>query len=351
MPIAMPRFFRQWVAAAFLLASMPAFATAQRTFVSGQGNDMNACSVTAPCRSFAAAIAQTIVGGEVIVLDSAGYGPVTITQSVTITAPPGVYAGISVPVTTPNGVFVNAPSGTVLLRGLTINSTGGIYGIYFSDGNALTVERCQISGFAGAGIYQLGGVVMTVRETTIGDNISGFGAVVGQGGSATFDGVSIGRVNTGVEVFGALTMRASTISDMVAGMNVLMGAVVALDGVTISRSIPSGSGITLANYSAGTSVNLQMIRSQIVNSGFGIYAYGDPGSICNVHVTDSLISNNVHAGVTTLGTAVAIVSHATIVGNGIGLNANSSIIYSMQNNEIFNNANPNVGLIFPVSYQ
>ena len=33
---------------------------------------------------------------QVIVLDSAGYGPVTITQAVSIIAPAGVYAGVSV---------------------------------------------------------------------------------------------------------------------------------------------------------------------------------------------------------------------------------------------------------------
>ena len=46
-----------------------------------------------------------------IVLDSAGYGPVTITQSVSITAPPGVFAGISVPNTgNATGVLIASPA-------------------------------------------------------------------------------------------------------------------------------------------------------------------------------------------------------------------------------------------------
>ena len=73
-----------------------AAAAIQRTFVSGSGLDSNACSLAAPCRGFAAALAQTLPGGEVVVLDSAGYGPVTISQAVTLVAPSGVYAGISV---------------------------------------------------------------------------------------------------------------------------------------------------------------------------------------------------------------------------------------------------------------
>jgi hypothetical protein len=78
------------------LASPGSSGAAQRTFVASYGSDANPCSLTAPCRGFAAAVAQTSTDGEVIVLDSAGYGTVTIAQSVSIIAPPGVYAGISV---------------------------------------------------------------------------------------------------------------------------------------------------------------------------------------------------------------------------------------------------------------
>jgi len=349
MPNAVITLVRQSIIAVIVAASVPALAISQRTFVSGQGSDVAACSITAPCRSFAAAIAQTIAGGEVIVLDSAGYGPVVITQSVTITAPPGVYAGISVPAATPKGVSITAPSITVLLRGLSLNSTGGGYGIYQSVGGTLTIERCRISGFPAAGIVQTAGV-MTVRETVITDGGPGTGVYV-FGGSATIDGVSIERMNTGVEVFGKLAMRATTISDMVVGMNVLSGAAVALDGVTISKSLASGSGITLANYSAGTSINLQMVRSQIVNSGFAIYAVGVAASNCNVHVTDSLISNNVGAGVTTLGTALAVVSGSTVVNNSIGLDSSNDNIYSLQNNQVFLNTINTNGLVLSVPYK
>src|SRR5215472_15085253 len=68
----------------------------QRTFVSVSGSDGNTCTRTAPCRTLAQAISQTNAGGEVVVLDSAGYGSVTISKSITVTAPAGVYAGISV---------------------------------------------------------------------------------------------------------------------------------------------------------------------------------------------------------------------------------------------------------------
>src|SRR5438477_9591417 len=104
---------------------------AQRTFVSAaSGDDVNPCTRALPCRNFQAAIAQTTSGGEVVVLDSGGYGPVTISQAVSLVAPPGVYAGISV--FSGAGITVNAgPSDVVTIRGLTLNGLGGNTGIEF----------------------------------------------------------------------------------------------------------------------------------------------------------------------------------------------------------------------------
>src|SRR5215471_13572561 len=126
-----------------------AAAQAQRTFVSGLGVDGPACSRIAPCRTFPGAIAQTNPGGEVVVLDSAGYAAFTITQAVTIVAPPGVYAGVSV--FSGNGVAINAgASDIVILRGLTINNQGSSgSGIVFNTGGLLHIESCVVNGFSG----------------------------------------------------------------------------------------------------------------------------------------------------------------------------------------------------------
>src|SRR5664279_2948450 len=71
---------------AVLVASSPALAvgTASRTFVSGVGTDTGTCALATPCRTFAYALTQTAPSGEIIVLNSAGYGTVTITQAVSI---------------------------------------------------------------------------------------------------------------------------------------------------------------------------------------------------------------------------------------------------------------------------
>jgi hypothetical protein len=131
-----------------MLMFSSASAQAQRTFVSGLGNDANPCNRAAPCRNFVQAISGTSAGGEVVVLDSAGCGAIpSITQAVSITAPPGVYAGITV--FSGDGIDINAgASDTVILRGLTINNQGSAgNGIVFNSGGTLRIESCVVNGF------------------------------------------------------------------------------------------------------------------------------------------------------------------------------------------------------------
>jgi hypothetical protein len=85
------------LALAAMLPALPAQAQNTRSFVSGLGNDLNNCSLAAPCRTFQHTHDQTNAGGEIAVLDTAGYGAVTITKSISIVNPGGVEAGISVP--------------------------------------------------------------------------------------------------------------------------------------------------------------------------------------------------------------------------------------------------------------
>ena len=91
-----------------------------RTWVSGVGDDVNPCSRTAPCKTFAGAISNTAAGGEINCIDPGGFGAVTITKSITI-ACEDVEAGITNGGT--SGVIVNAvATDVVVLRGLDIDS-------------------------------------------------------------------------------------------------------------------------------------------------------------------------------------------------------------------------------------
>src|SRR5258705_3505946 len=62
------------------LISSVAQAQASRTWVSGVGDDVNPCSRTAPCKTFAGAISKTATGGEIDALDPGGFGRHLIKQ-------------------------------------------------------------------------------------------------------------------------------------------------------------------------------------------------------------------------------------------------------------------------------
>ena len=81
------------VLGALFLATGTLKAQATRTWVSGVGDDVNPCSRTAPCKTFAGAMSKTAPGGEISVLDAGGFGSVTITKSITINGG-GYLAGI-----------------------------------------------------------------------------------------------------------------------------------------------------------------------------------------------------------------------------------------------------------------
>ncbi|HEY6805799.1 MAG TPA: hypothetical protein VI306_19625 [Pyrinomonadaceae bacterium] len=148
---------------------MVAQAQATRTWVSGVGDDVNPCSRTAPCKTFAGAISKTFINGEINCLDPGGYGTVTITKSITIDCEDtqgSILAsgtnGINVSLGAANA---NDPLRTVRLRGLSINGAGasgtvgtatGLNGISVNTSNTagvkVFVEECIIQNFTTTGI-------------------------------------------------------------------------------------------------------------------------------------------------------------------------------------------------------
>jgi len=101
--------------------TLPALA-APRTFIASTGNDAGPCTITQPCRSFPAAILRTDGGGEIVAVDSAGYGGVAIDRSVAIIAAPGAFAGVTV--SSGDAIAIGASGLDVTLHGLTINGLG-----------------------------------------------------------------------------------------------------------------------------------------------------------------------------------------------------------------------------------
>ena len=139
------------------MASM-AQAQATRTWVSGVGDDVNPCSRTAPCKTFAGAISKTAASGEIDCLDPGGFGAVTLTKSITIDGTTGAgFGGILASLTT--GVIINdastATPNTIIvsLRNLSIDGAGnGTDGIRFASGRRLIVEGCVVYGFTSDGL-------------------------------------------------------------------------------------------------------------------------------------------------------------------------------------------------------
>src|SRR5215468_6245463 len=105
------------IAMAFLCAFQAAPAQAQsRVFVAAQGSDSNPCTFAQPCRTFQRAHNAVAAGGEIDVLDPAGYGTVTIGKAISIQG--HGFAGISAPAG-PFAITISAgASDRINLRGL-----------------------------------------------------------------------------------------------------------------------------------------------------------------------------------------------------------------------------------------
>ena len=140
-------------------------AGAPTTYVATSGSDANACSLVLPCRSFAGALAQTSTGGEIVVLDSGGYGTVVIDKSVAIVAPDGVYAGVSV--FTGVGIAIVSPAAQVTLSGLTIVALTPSGGISSSATADVSIERVTISGVSSGITLCCQPGTLSVQDSTI----------------------------------------------------------------------------------------------------------------------------------------------------------------------------------------
>jgi hypothetical protein len=213
-----------------LLASAPASAQATRTWVSGVGDDVNPCSRTAPCKTFAGAISKTAPNGEINCLDPGGFGGVTIIKGITISCEAGT-AGVLVQGT--NGIVISAgATDFVYLKGLDIEGVSNgtsLSGIKFNTGAGLVVDSCVIRGFnstSGLGIEfvpSTNNASMVVKDTVVAHNGAAQGggikvAPVGVIAHATLSGVTVNKNTNGIAGFtgGNIQIFGSTITSSAA---------------------------------------------------------------------------------------------------------------------------------------
>jgi hypothetical protein len=266
---------RRYGALLVLLAAATCSSAAQRTFVSGSGSDANACSFAAPCRSFGAALAQTDPAGEIVALDSAGYGPVTIGKSVAIVAPPGVHAGVTAG-SGQSGIVIDGSGIDVTLRGLAINGQASSTGIEIVAASHVYIERCVVAHAGNDGIrvaLPLGsagkvrivdstaransnGVKVTsgnvaVVDSRIDDN--GAGGIVVQGGRAAVQRSSMsGNGNLGLYAAAPSGPVFALVSDSVVAHNGLQGIGAGAGPSATTALIAHANAISDTNPSCGT---------------------------------------------------------------------------------------------------
>lgn len=288
-----------------LALALPAQAQFNRVYASARsGNDLNSCnSITSPCQTFQGAANQVAAGGSIIVLDTGGYGPVTITKALTIDAPGGVIAFIHPP--SGSGVTVNAGStDVVILRGLSVNTNSGTFaGIDFVAGGTVRIENCVIHGFA-SGIRQQGPGLLFVRDTTVRSCSTGINIGTGLSGPAK---VFVERCRLKGGSYGMIT-----------GGN-------------------SRTNVRDCNVSGNSQAGLALDSN--VNGSFG-----------ELNIEDCLLAHN-GVGITSLayggGLGQVRVSNSTVTNNTTGLWANGGSLLSRANNTVEGNTTNTTGTITP----
>jgi len=248
--------------AVFMLAlTSVAQAQATRTWVSGVGDDVNPCSRTAPCKTFAGAISKTAAAGEIDCIDSGGFGAVTITKSITIDGG-GVLAGILASLT--NGIIINdaatPPTSLVNLRNLSINGAGnGLNGIRILKAKSVAIDNVQIVGFTTNGIdaplsaVATAGTFLYFNDVNIRNinGVSSIGIKLSAPGTlaATMDHVRIERLPTGVQAGSnsIVTIRDSLITLGTTGVDMLSGSIGTIENTMLmshTTALNAGSGST-----------------------------------------------------------------------------------------------------------
>ena len=239
-----------FVGSLFVCFALSADAQATRTWVSGVGDDVNPCSRTAPCKTFAGAISKTAANGEINCLDPAGYGAVTITKAVTIDCS-GTLGGILGAGT--NGIIINISSDTsdfaktVRIRGISLNGAAtGINGIKILAASKVFVENSVIDGFTGSGILaeNTGSTQLTVSRSVIRNNGSGISAAPKESAEVFVSESLIAGNGVGLQASGNSTIRiaGSTVGRNATGLSAVnKGAIISFGNNAIGGNITDGS--------------------------------------------------------------------------------------------------------------
>lgn len=217
-------------------------AQASKIFVSSTGSDGNDGSRQAPKRSFQAAHDAVAAGGGIVVLDTAGYGTVTITKSVSIVVPPGVsgfITGTGYGVGDPDGIHIAASSTDVVsIRGLIVENAPT--GASIASAGTVTFENCIFrnvsDGITGKGSFKIIATGDTIENVSFGVDLRAQG---GGNLDAIFDGVAITNASAGFVVTNpntTLTASHCSVSNASTAFAANYGGTILADECRISNS-------------------------------------------------------------------------------------------------------------------
>jgi len=255
-----------------------------RSWVASGGRDSNPCTRQAPCATFAKAFTQTSTGGQIDVVDSGMYSPLTITRSVTIKAV-GVLAGIR-PQMANDGITIDCadPTCRVVLSGLDLygsaNSASTVDGVDILSAGAVRIQHSRFAQFPDAGI-RFGPTnpesVLSIADSTVSDNIP------------------------------------ATVSDTNAGST-----------TPPSNNPPWGLLVTPAGVAGGGSTPLYTVtirRSSFDDNSTGIGVFADPAQAVTVNLSHSEVADSYGYGIFTagLGGATVRLNANDITDNSVGL--------------------------------
>jgi Right handed beta helix region len=293
----------------------PAQAQALRTWVSGVGDDVNPCSRTAPCKTFAGAISKTALNGEIDCIDPGGFGIVTITKSITIDCHQTMG---SISNAGSNGMTIAYDSfGTtdlrkaVRIRGLAFQGTDtGVIGLRIiggtnSAGSAVFIEDTLIDGnFGGAarGISdeRSGGGELYITNSTV-RNTGNQGVYVNPAAGASLGlKISVLINNIRVENCGTGYFASSAVSTLIrnsvfsgnTGAGVYGEGPLAPSDMLVASSLINGNGTGVQNASSST---VRLSDTDIISNGTAI------SGVSYSYVTNRIVGT-IGASPTPLGT-------------------------------------------------
>ncbi len=275
------------------LSLIPATSFAgDRTYVSRNGSDANACTVeTLPCRNLQRAINQAGADGEVFCLDSGFFGGFTITASVTIMCEQHIgQLGATLNV-------INLPAnGVVILNGIDIDERnfGGNTLSFIGAGTLIIHNSSFRNGTNGVRFAPNGSAKLVITNSGFQDS-----------------------TNAGVLIEPQTTGTFEVDLDGVKATNNLVGV-----------SVFAGGGET---------VNLEIRNSLLQqNANYGFRSgSGSPTGAIQTHIDNSSVSNN-GRGILSVGASSFVrVNRSVLTRNNIGFStASGGSILSYGNNAV-----------------